>query len=391
MAGRLPLALLVACASWLLGRRLLADPAPAASTADAPVLAAALRADDAPTWHREMKCEEKIPPSSVATAHDVEVFAESFFVGRAEQAAPDAEPEWLFSYRVQFRNHGKETVQMLTRHWVFVDALGRAQEVMGPGARGHTPVLTPGARWTYESGASLATAEGSMRGSFGFVRLGRGPAPPFGAPFPVRVARLALSSSGKPVRAPCGPTISAARLPTTSVALTHRVLVGATSALRGRAPIDGGWRYELDVQVNNVRDEPIVLVGREWRASDLKGEVSRVLDSGGRGWLRHEPPRLKRSRRLVQPGASLRFRTTLAVGAELSGSAVASGHLLVCLAGGVAEAGHAEPVHEDVLDALCQPVQVEVGRLALSPDGGALVADDPGPKQAPLNLTSDGD
>ena len=30
----------------------------------------------------------------------------------------------------------QETVQMLTRHWVFVDALGRlSAEVMGPGAR----------------------------------------------------------------------------------------------------------------------------------------------------------------------------------------------------------------------------------------------------------------
>lgn len=375
LGDRLLSALLVLCAAWWLSRQFRATPQPT-RPAHIPVHADALRADDAPAWHREMKCDEAIPPVSVASARDVEVFVESFFLRRRDEA-----DVWEWSYRVQFRNEGVERVQLLTRHWIFVDAAGRAHEVMGPGARGHTPVLEPGERWTYESGTTLGTSEGSMRGSFGFVSIRPGPARTFSAPFAVRAARLALSSSGKPVRVPCGPQISGRRLPTTSVEISRRVIVGVTSAAVGRNELDGSWAYELDVQVNNARDEPIALVGREWHVSSPTGGISRVVDSGAHGWIRHEPPRLRRARRLVQPGAAMRFGTVLSVPAELSGRAVASGHLLVCLSDSIPDdtgrgTGDGANVHEDVLDALCRPVQIEIGRLALSPDGTALAADE---------------
>ena len=55
---------------------------------------------------------------------------------------------------------------MLTRHWIFVDANGEVNEVKGPGARGFTPIIRPGASWDYESGTLFETERGSMRGSF---------------------------------------------------------------------------------------------------------------------------------------------------------------------------------------------------------------------------------
>ena len=230
LVDRLLSALLALCVAWWVGRLFSASarsrsgsPTPAPRPKAVPALSAdALRADDAPPWHREMRCDEAIPPVSVATSRDVEVFCESFFIERHDRRWPRGEgasdggdddvrspPQWVWdwAYRVQFRNRGTEAVQLLTRHWVFVDANGAAHEVMGPGARGKTPVIVPGGEWTYESGTSLRTAHGSMRGSFGLVALrpaAGGDDDALGAPFAVRVARLALSSSGKPVRVPCG-------------------------------------------------------------------------------------------------------------------------------------------------------------------------------------------
>ena len=60
---------------------------------------------------------------------------------------------------------------MLTRAWVFIDAHGHVTEMKGPGARGVTPVLRPGDGWQYESGSTLSTPSGSMRGSFQFETL----------------------------------------------------------------------------------------------------------------------------------------------------------------------------------------------------------------------------
>ena len=71
-----------------------------------------------------------------------------------------------WSYVVEFKNVGVDTVQMLTRHWIFTDATGKVTEMKGPGARGVTPVLRPGDSWQYESGARLDTRSGAMHGSF---------------------------------------------------------------------------------------------------------------------------------------------------------------------------------------------------------------------------------
>jgi ApaG protein len=63
----------------------------------------------------------------------------------------DEGSEWQFKYHVEFKNSGVDTVQMLSRHWVFGDASGKTSEVKGPGAVGETPVLKPGESWSYDS------------------------------------------------------------------------------------------------------------------------------------------------------------------------------------------------------------------------------------------------
>ncbi len=82
-----------------------------------------------------------------------------------EQSAPEA-GQFMWAYTVTIANDGPETVQLLRRHWIITDALGRTQEVEGEGVVGEQPLLRPGEEFEYTSGAPLPTATGFMGGSY---------------------------------------------------------------------------------------------------------------------------------------------------------------------------------------------------------------------------------
>ena len=82
-----------------------------------------------------------------------------------DQSDPD-EQRFLWSYTITIENHGPETVQLLSRYWHISDALGRVQEVRGPGVVGSQPVLEPGAAFEYTSGCPLPTPAGAMVGRY---------------------------------------------------------------------------------------------------------------------------------------------------------------------------------------------------------------------------------
>jgi ApaG protein len=73
---------------------------------------------------------------------------------------------WVWAYAVEIENRSERTVQLVSRHWIITDALGRVEEVQGPGVVGETPVLRPGAVHAYASGCPLPTSSGSMVGSY---------------------------------------------------------------------------------------------------------------------------------------------------------------------------------------------------------------------------------
>jgi len=60
-------------------------------------------------------------------------------------------------------------VQLRSRHWKITDALGRQQEVKGPGVVGETPMLRPGDVFEYTSGTPLSTPSGIMGGTYQMV------------------------------------------------------------------------------------------------------------------------------------------------------------------------------------------------------------------------------
>jgi ApaG protein len=83
-----------------------------------------------------------------------------------EQHSEPEENRYVWAYTVQLENHSKEPVQLLNRYWHITDALGRAQEVRGPGVVGEQPLLKPGEIFQYTSGTSLETPSGIMAGSY---------------------------------------------------------------------------------------------------------------------------------------------------------------------------------------------------------------------------------
>ena len=209
-----------------------------------------------------LRCGEKIPTESTWMTRDVEARVKSFYRGTQHG-------QHAWRYEVRFQNTGADTVQMLARHWVFVDATGSAHEMKGPGARGVTPVLAPGESWEYESGASLTTPTGSMHGGFQFevlLRAGGGAAPAAAeaadAPpsaFNVRIARLALSSRDLGENTPCADEPPEGLLAATSVRSTRRVIVGA-SAQHAESLGVGGHRFWYDVQIVRAASRPMLRV-----------------------------------------------------------------------------------------------------------------------------------
>ncbi len=83
----------------------------------------------------------------------------------ADQSQPPDGP-FAFAYTVTIRNTGAVTAQLVARQWLITDALGRQEEVRGLAVVGHQPLLKPGESFEYTSGTRLATAHGSMRGTY---------------------------------------------------------------------------------------------------------------------------------------------------------------------------------------------------------------------------------
>jgi len=81
------------------------------------------------------------------------------------RSSPDSS-QYFWAYRVVIENQGRETVRLLSRHWMITNARGELTEVKGPGVVGEQPVLKPGESFEYTSGAPLDTPSGMMGGAY---------------------------------------------------------------------------------------------------------------------------------------------------------------------------------------------------------------------------------
>jgi ApaG protein len=88
---------------------------------------------------------------------------------RTQYLADQSDPErstYVFAYSITIKNTGQVAAQLISRHWVIVDANNRREEVRGLGVVGHQPLLKPGEQFEYTSGTSLTTPHGSMTGTY---------------------------------------------------------------------------------------------------------------------------------------------------------------------------------------------------------------------------------
>lgn len=78
---------------------------------------------------------------------------------------------YAFGYTITIENQGKDTVQLVGRHWDILDSLKEPETVDGEGVIGKKPVIQPGKSHTYSSGCLLASPIGAMKGFYNMVNL----------------------------------------------------------------------------------------------------------------------------------------------------------------------------------------------------------------------------
>lgn len=97
------------------------------------------------------------------TASRFEIRSTTVYV--EEQSQPEFS-HYFFAYRIRIKNLGDGPAQLISRHWIITDGLGRVEEVQGPGVIGQQPRIKPGQEFEYESACPLPTSTGSMRGTY---------------------------------------------------------------------------------------------------------------------------------------------------------------------------------------------------------------------------------
>jgi ApaG protein len=105
-------------------------------------------------------------PMAESKKYDITVAVRSAYL--AEQSDP-ARSQYVFAYTITITNTGAVAAQLVSRHWIITDSEHQVQEVKGLGVVGQQPLLEPGESFEYTSGTSLATAVGTMRGTYQMV------------------------------------------------------------------------------------------------------------------------------------------------------------------------------------------------------------------------------
>ncbi|WP_153771024.1 Co2+/Mg2+ efflux protein ApaG [Labrenzia sp. CE80] len=101
------------------------------------------------------------------TTNGIEVAVEPFYLD--DESDPE-KSHFVWAYMVEIRNDTNAPVQLRTRYWKIMDAIGRVEEVRGAGVIGEEPWIEPGETFEYSSGCPLKTKSGIMQGSYGMVR-----------------------------------------------------------------------------------------------------------------------------------------------------------------------------------------------------------------------------
>lgn len=121
----------------------------------------------------------------VATTEDITVTVRPVYLdGQSDMI----QKKFVFAYFIRIENNGRETVQLLRRHWTINHSSGKVEEVDGEGVVGKQPLLAPGEVHEYNSYCVLETFEGSMEGTYLMMRSN-------GEKFKVMIPRFILRAA----------------------------------------------------------------------------------------------------------------------------------------------------------------------------------------------------
>ena len=103
------------------------------------------------------------PEMSDCVTQGVRVGATAYYL--PEQSDPD-QRRYVFGYTIVMANNNDRPVQLISRHWIIIDAYGRREDVEGPGVVGQSPRLENGQAFKYQSFCPLRTTWGTMEGKY---------------------------------------------------------------------------------------------------------------------------------------------------------------------------------------------------------------------------------
>lgn len=122
------------------------------------------------------------PELSDTTTEGVRVGATGYYL---PEQSDSAMPRFVFGYTIVIANVGDSPAQLISRHWIIIDAHGRREDVEGEGVIGKQPRLEPGQAFKYQSFCPLRTTWGTMEGTY---RMRRDD----GSEFDARIGRFYL-------------------------------------------------------------------------------------------------------------------------------------------------------------------------------------------------------
>ena len=79
--------------------------------------------------------------------------------------------EFIFSYQIEIKNINHFRIQLISRKWFVFDSKGEHYEVEGNGVIGRQPIINNNESHNYQSGTSLTSPIGRMRGYYVMLNL----------------------------------------------------------------------------------------------------------------------------------------------------------------------------------------------------------------------------
>lgn len=90
--------------------------------------------------------------------------------GFVPQQSEPSDNRYVFFYTITIHNNSDIACQLLSRHWIIQDSNKKVEEIFGEGVIGEQPLILPGKKYQYTSGAVLETEIGTMEGRYIMAR-----------------------------------------------------------------------------------------------------------------------------------------------------------------------------------------------------------------------------